>query len=161
MIRLIAAVDRKNGIAKKGVIPWYIPEDNDYFTSQTKLYGGNVLTGMTTFKNTYRGPLKDRQNFILTHETTPVDGVTLVHDLKACLEDFKDRELWVAGGANVFAQVIELGRADEIYLTRVDADFGCDQFFTEYAGFSLKSESEVAEQNGFKFSYLVYQKDRG
>jgi dihydrofolate reductase len=160
MIRLIAAVDRQRGLAKNGVIPWSIPEDEQYFTDQTKTYGGNVLTGFTTFKNTYtHGPLADRQNYILTHDTTPIEGVTLVHDLEKFLDDFQDKDLWVAGGAKVFEQVIRLGKADELYITHIDADFDCDQFFPDYDNdFTLAEQTKPHSQSGLTFVYARYVK---
>ena len=158
MIRLIAAIDRKRGLARHSILPWSIPEDEQYFTDQTKKYGGNVLTGATTYRNTYHGPLKDRQNFILTHDKTPIEGVILVHNLNGFLQDFQE-DLWVAGGAAVFDQVIKLDQADELYLTHIDADFGCDQFFPEYEErFKLVEQSEPREQNGFRFHYARYAK---
>lgn len=158
MIRLIAAIDRQRGLAKKGILPWYIPEDEVFFTNQTKTYGGHVLTGGTTFRNTYKGrPLKERHNYILTHEKKPIEGVTLVHDLEGFLKDWGDKDLWVAGGAKVFEQIITLGRADELYLTQIDADFRCDQLFPEYeTAFKLAKKSEQREQNGFRFAYALY-----
>lgn len=160
MIRLIVAIDRKRGLAKHGGMPWSIPEDEKYFTDQTKTFGGNVLTGGTTFRDTYRGkPLADRQNYILTHDKTPIEGATVVNDIGKFLEEFKDNDLWVAGGAKVFEEVMKAGRADELYLTHIDADFACDQFFPEYEdGFKKAEESEVREQNGFRFTYARYVK---
>jgi dihydrofolate reductase len=160
MIRLIAAIDRKRGLAKHGFLPWYIPEDEQYFTDQTKTHGGHVLTGAVTFKNTYKGrPLVKRQNYILTHDTAPIEGVTLVHDLDRFLEDFQDKDLWVAGGSKVFEEIIQAGEADELYLTHIDADFRCDQLFPEYENtFTLAEESEPHEQNGFTFRYARYIK---
>jgi dihydrofolate reductase len=158
MIRLIAAIDRKRGIAKGGAMPWRIPDDEKYFTTQTKTHGGNVLTGGKTFRNTYHSkPLVNRQNYILTHKNTPIADVILVHDLPKLLEEFKDKDLWVAGGAEVFEEVIAAGKADELYLTHIDADLDCDQFFPEYKNaFRLVEQSEVREQNGFKFTYAKY-----
>lgn len=157
MIRLIAAVDRKLGIAKKGILPWYIPEDEQYFTSQTKTYGGNVLTGGVTFRITYHGPLKDRQNYILTHKTEPIKGAIVVNDIHKFLKEFEGKDLWVAGGAEVFKEVMDAGKADELYLTHIDADFGCDRFFPPYEDrFKLVEQSEPREQNGFRFIYTKY-----
>ena len=104
MIRLIAAIDRKRCIGKHGGLPWKIPEDEKFFTDQTKTRGGNVLTGAATFRDTYHGkPLKERNNYILTTKDTMIPGATIVHDLGALLEEFKDKDLWVAGGAGMFS----------------------------------------------------------
>lgn len=159
MIRLIAAIDRQRGLAKHGYMPWHIPEDERYFTDQTKSFGGNVLTGGVTFRNTYHGPLAGRHNFILTHDTAPIPGATVVNDLAKFLEEFDGQDLWVAGGAAVFGQVISTGYDMELYLTRIDADFGCDQFFPEFESeFKTAEPSEPREQNGFHFSYAHYTK---
>lgn len=158
MIRLIAAIDRNRGIAKDGAMPWKIPEDEKYFSDQTKTYGGSVLSGAATFRHAYHGrPLSHRTNYILTHESGPIDGAIVVNDLPALLEEFKDKDLWVAGGAAVFKEVMDLGKADELYLTRIDADFDCDRFFPEFEDdFELAERSKIREQNGLSFTYEKY-----
>jgi dihydrofolate reductase len=159
MNRLIVAVDRKLGMAKKGFQPWYIPDDEQYFAEKTKSDGGIVLIGRTTFETFKNGPLASRQNYVLTHSTDPIEGVTLVHDLNQFLEDFRDKDVWVVGGAAVFEEVIKLGKADELYITHIDADFGCDQFFPSYeTGFKLIDKTDSQEQNGFTYTYARYQK---
>jgi len=157
MIRLIVAVDRKLGLAKRGFQPWYIPDDERYFKEQTKSHGGDVLIGRTTFEGFKNGPLAGRQNYVLTHSTELIEGVTLVHDLGKFLQDFENKGLWIVGGAKVFAEVIEAGKADELLITHIDADFGCDQFFPAYEDkFKLADRTEPEEQNGFTFYYARY-----
>src|SRR5207253_15414 len=110
------------GIAKNGVMPWKIPDDERYFTEQTKRFGGAVLTGGVTYRDGYKSrPLRDRENYIVTHGNTPIEGATVVNDLQAFLTEGGDKDLWVAGGAAVFEQVID--QADELYITYIDADF--------------------------------------
>lgn len=158
MNRLIVAVDRKLGLAKHGFMPWNIPEDEQFFTDKTKSEGGITLTGHGTFK-TFKGPLVDRQNYILTRQDIKIEGVSIVHELEQFLDDFKDQVVWVVGGAKVFEQVMALGRADELYITHIDADFGCDQFFPAYEDrFELQEKSERREQNGFFYTYARYTK---
>jgi dihydrofolate reductase len=160
MIRLISAIDRKNGIAKHGNMPWNIPEDEAYFTNQTKKFGGNVLSGGATFRLSYKShPLKDRHNFILTREIKLPSIVTIVNDLTKFLGNLNEMDLWVAGGATVYDQLISQGMADELYLTQIDADFGCDKFFPKFENnYSLSQITDRKEQNGFYFSYAVYTK---
>ena len=157
MIRLIVALDRNQGIAKHGFMPWNIPEDEAYFTNMTKTFGGNVLTGGVTFREAYSSkPLEGRRNFILTHETKPIDGAEVVNDLSGFINAFKE-DLWVAGGAKVFEEVMVC--ADELYLTHIDADFGCDQHFPSFEeSFYLSEKTDYKEQNGFKYYYAVYKR---
>ncbi len=159
MMRLIVACDRKRGMAKHGFQPWYIPEDEKYFTDQTKSRGGIVLVGNTTFK-TFSEPLTNRENYILTRHNTSIKGAHVIHDLTKFLEDFQGKDVWVVGGAEVFAEVMQAGKADELYITHIDANFGCDQFFPEYQDtYKLVEQNEAREQNGFTFTYARYVKN--
>lgn len=158
MIRLIAAIDRKLGISKHGFQPWFIPDDETYFTRMTKEFGGNILVGSTTYK-TFKGPLPERANYVLTSDKTPIEGVQVVHNLEHFLKDMQETDLWVVGGANVYGQLVQMKRADELYLTRIEADFGCSQFFPECLDeFTLVSRSDMHEQNGFIFAYEIYKR---
>lgn len=151
MIRLIAAMDLKRGISKQGVQPWNIPNDMQYFVSLTK--GGDILMGNVTFEM-LKNALSDRKNFVLSHETKEIPGAVVVDNLDRFLGDYIDKDLWVIGGANVFDQVIAAGKADELYLTKIDADFGCNQFFPEFEQkFRLVEQSPLHEQNGFIYTH--------
>lgn len=165
MIRFIAAIDRKRGLAKNGDMPWKIPEDEKFFSDMTKTHGGHVLTGGVTFRNNYKSrPLTDRHNYILTRQTDPIPGATVIHDregLRQLLKQFtgKAKDLWVSGGGEVFQQIFDEGLGDELYLTHIDADFGCDRFFPEYEDkFEKIEESEEREENGFRFKYATYKR---
>ncbi len=154
----IVAFDRRQGIAKHGFQPWYIPADEQYFAAWTKKYGGNVLVGSTTYR-TFRAPLPERKNFVLTHQSELIEGAELVHNLESFLEEYHESDLWVIGGAAVFSQVLELGYADELYVTAIDADFKCDQFFPAIpSSFMLTEQSEPQAENGFTFTYKKYVK---
>lgn len=160
MIRLIVACDRQSGLAKQGILPWHIPDDVAYFAQKTKSDGANVLMGSITFQS-LQTPLLERKNYVLTSDKTLREGVELVHNLAHFLQDYQGQEqhLWVIGGANVFEQVFATGLADELYITQIEADFGCTQFFPEIRDeFQLISESDLHEQNGFIFTYQVYAK---
>lgn len=155
MVRLIAAIDRQRGIAKGGLQPWKITTDEEYFKDKTHLFGGNLLMGSKTFE-VIGHPLPNRRNFVLNKdENLHIDGVELVRDLNDFLQNFHE-DIWVIGGASVFEQT--LAHADELYLTCIDADFGCDQFFPEFESvFQETEKSDLHEENGFIFTYRVYK----
>jgi dihydrofolate reductase len=160
MIRLLVAIDRKRGIAKHGATPWYIPDDMANFVKLSKSYGGNILVGGTTFREALKSkPLTGRTNYLLTKDDRPIAGVELVHDLHSWLKSMSNQDVWVIGGASVFEQVFTQDLADELYITHIDADFHCDQFFPDYESkFQLQSQSESKEQNGFHYTFAVYTK---
>lgn len=155
MIRLIAALDRKHGIAKHGIQPWNIPKDEEYFTNKTKTNGAQVLVGRKTFE-TFKKPLDGRVNFVYTRKAEPIAGAKVIHDLNDFMNNLQGNDLWVIGGSMLYDQVMNMGKADELYITEIDADFGCDQFFPAYENYVLQTSSDVLEQNGFTYRFTVY-----
>jgi dihydrofolate reductase len=155
MIRLIAAVDQQRGIAKGGVQPWKIPGDEQYFNEKTSEGGGIVLMGQKTF-DVIGHSLPGRRNYILSHQPRTGDGVVYIQDLDQFLIQ-QTEDVWVIGGASLFSQTIVV--ADELYLTQIEADFGCDKFFPEYEhAFELATTSDLHTENGFIFRYKTYKK---
>nr|AIA13404.1 Dihydrofolate reductase [uncultured bacterium]AIA13562.1 Dihydrofolate reductase [uncultured bacterium] len=155
MIRLIAAIDNKLGIAKNGTLPWTLPVEQHYFKEMTMRHGGIVLMGRRTYETIGR-PLPGRQNFVLSSTLQDTDGITVVRDLKTFLQEQPD--VWVMGGASVYEQTFE--QADELYITRIDADFGCDQFFPAFAtdAFYLQRRSPVQRENNLNYLYEIYSR---
>lgn len=158
MIRHIVAIDRDYGIAKHGILPWSIPDDEQYFTDMTKKYGGVTLTGRATYDTFGGKPLAERQNFVVTHQTESIPGATLVHDIDDFFRQHTE-DVWVVGGAEIFKQTLDI--ADELYVTRIEATFNCDRFYPHFEDkFTLSYQSETKQQNGLNYRYEVYTRNR-
>jgi dihydrofolate reductase len=156
VIRLIVAADNHLGIAKDGRQPWSIPADEKYFTQQTKSFGGMVLEGYKTYQVIGR-PYKDRITFVLTHHEPP-KGTIAVHNLKSFLKDMT-ADLWIVGGESIYNQTLK--DADEVWLTQIDADFKCDQFFPDFVRhFEVESQSDWKSHSGIRFRYSVYARKK-
>ena len=69
MIRLIAAVDSRRGIATDSGIPWKLPGDTAHFHEKTAT--GVILMGWATY-NEFAAPLHERENFVLTAKSGPL-----------------------------------------------------------------------------------------
>lgn len=157
MIRLIAAIDQKRGVAKAGRQPWHIPADEQYFKDQTCKFGARLLMGRKTF-DVMKHPLPNRTNYVLSHDHRAESGIVGITDLDAFLQDLTE-DIWVIGGAAVYEQTI--GRADFLYLTQIESDFGCDQFFPNYAEqFELVDQSPPQYENGLAYTYAIYRRRR-
>jgi dihydrofolate reductase len=150
VIRLIAAIDKKRGLAKNGQIPWKLPDDIARFRQLIQTHEGNALMGRKTYE-LFTSPLKTKHTFILTHQNLNLPkNTSLVNDLDKFILSFK-ADIWVIGGAEVYARTIKY--ADELFLTLVEGDFNCDQFFPDYSDFKLKQESGPYHQNDLSFYY--------
>lgn len=60
----IVAVNRKNIIGNENTIPWYVPEDLQYFRKTTQNH--IVIMGRKTYESFPNGPLPKRLNIVLT-----------------------------------------------------------------------------------------------
>lgn len=161
MIRIIAALDIKRGVAKDGKQPKTVQSDLAYFAKQTRMHGGLLLVGGTTFRNEFHSKtLLERKLIVLSRTEQPSEDVVVVRSLQEAKDYIKDRDVWVVGGASLYRQCVEEGYADELYITQIDADFHCDQFFPEYESrYTRISRSETNEENGIRFAYEIYRKN--
>ena len=130
MFSIIAAVGKNNELGKKGGLVFNIKEDMKFFKETTM--GHPVLMGLTTFESIGRA-LPGRKNYVLTRnpESLPED-VTPVTDLEKFIKDNldTDEEVFVIGGASVYAQLLPY--ATTLYLTEIDAAADADVFFPEF-----------------------------
>jgi dihydrofolate reductase len=155
MIRQIAAIDSRRGIATDSGIPWKLPGDTAYFHDKTTT--GVIVMGWTTY-NEFAAPLHGRENFILTTHSEPLrTGFRRVGSLDELVADHPDQDIWVLGGATVYAETI--GEAGELLLTQVVGDFDCTKFFPPYqAHFRRASRGEDRKEGGITYRFETWQR---
>lgn len=156
MIRLIVAHDNQRGIAKDGGLPWDIPEDQAYFAAQTKTHGGRMLVGAATQREIGE-PLEGRTTYVLTHESKLGPGLQKIVNLEQFMQDNAQKDLWVIGGAAIYQQVLDGGWADEVYVTLIDARFGCTTFFPHIPEYlTLREQSEWHTYQDLRYTFQIY-----
>lgn len=154
MIRFIAAIDSKRGLADDSGIPWDLPSDRDYYRAKVKHHP--YVIGYNTYAQ-HTKPLDDTPTYVATNSVEELrPGFTKVADasefIKSCQED-----VWVGGGAGLFASTLDL--ADELYLTRIGEDFKCTKFFPNFENdFELISQSDPQKENDITFRYEVWKR---
>ena len=132
-MKAIVAMARNRVIGRAGGMPWHLPEDFRWFKRATM--GGALLMGRKTFDSIGR-LLPGRLSLVVTRgalsaEFAASSDVVRVPDLAAFRpEDYPGREVWVAGGAEVYRQT--LGRCTEIYLSLVESEPEGDTFFPPF-----------------------------
>ncbi|RKD21729.1 dihydrofolate reductase [Ammoniphilus oxalaticus] len=164
MISFIVAMDRNRAIGVNNEMPWHLPADLAYFKRVTM--GKPIIMGRKTHESIGRA-LPGRENIVLTRDpsyTSP--GCRVIHsvaELEAlCEAEFKNQEVFVIGGAELFRQTLEI--ADRLYITTIDEVFAGDTFFPEVteAEWELTaSEPGVQdEKNQYPHQFLVYDRKK-
>ncbi len=132
-MRLIVAMDEKGGIGKNGSIPWVNAVDMGFFRTLT--IGGTVICGRKTYES-LKAPLSFRKHYVVTSNEellrTPV-----IENVIYCPLDYPfggyssvpEPEAWIIGGKQIYDEAIHLGVAEEIFVSRIPGDYGCDTFF--------------------------------
>ncbi len=127
-IHLIYARARNGVIGKDGQMPWHLPEDLAHFKRTTMSHP--VIMGRKTWDSLparFR-PLPGRTNIVVTRQSDwHENGATPAPDLREALQLCENSaEVWVIGGAQIYAQALPL--ADTVVETVIDADFDGDAF---------------------------------
>ena len=164
IISLLVAMDERGGIGKDGRLPWRLSTDLRRFRELTM--GHHIVVGRKTFESIGK-PLAGRRMIIVTRDRGyGVEGCATAHSVAAALELARaecEAELFVCGGAEIYAQTLD--RAERIYLTRVHADCDADTFFPEFdrdEWVEESSESHAAdEKNEHPFTFSLLVKKRG
>ena len=126
-MKAIVAMARNRVIGLNGAMPWHLPEDFRWFKRATM--GGALLMGRRTFDSIGKA-LPGRLSLVVTRGKIVTDSldVLTVNDLAAFRpEEYAPREVWVAGGAEIYAHT--LSRCAELYVSLVDAEPEGDTFF--------------------------------
>ncbi|MDQ0057997.1 dihydrofolate reductase [Paenibacillus harenae] len=156
-ITLIAAMDRNRAIGIENRMPWRLKAEMAYFTANTT--GKTVLMGRKTFDSIGK-PLKNRKNVILTRQIGyEQEGCEIVHSIEQALERYRNDELMIMGGADIYEQFLPF--ADKLLLTDVEAEIeGADAYFpavdeTEWD--LIRGEHKLRdEHNTYNFTFCTY-----
>lgn len=131
LLGLIWAEASGGVIGRGGTMPWHLPEDLAHFRKMTR--GCAVVMGRATWDSLPEAfrPLPERDNIVITRDRNwSADGARVAHSVPSALAEAHSLSgpmpVWVIGGAQVFAAVIE--RADRLEVTQIRADIEGDTF---------------------------------
>lgn len=126
-ITLIAAVAKNDVIGCNNQLPWHIPEDLAFFKKTTM----NHVIAMG--KNTWlslKAPLTGRKNVVISTTLSPTtdQDIHVYHSLSLFMQEHQDiPKIFIIGGASLYEQFLPV--ADELLVTRIEADYPGDCFF--------------------------------
>ena len=127
-LKAIAAMSENRVIGRDGKIPWHLPDDFKWFRKTT--IGQAVLMGRKTFESLGK-PLAGRVNIVATRGGA-IPGVVCIDDLEAFDPGDYAEEVFVIGGAQIYAQT--LARCSDLFLSVVRREVEGDAVFPEFEG---------------------------
>ena len=152
MLSLIVAHSRNRVIGKDGRLPWRIPGELKRFKELTM--GHAVIMGRKSYEEIGK-PLPGRFNIVVSASRT-FEGLDLVtaRNLDEALALAGDKKIFIAGGGQIFAQMID--KVDVMYITEIDARIEGDAYFPEmdYSKFDRVLEKHV--DGDLPYDYVTY-----
>jgi len=155
---LIFARARNGAIGKDGVMPWHLPEDLAHFKQVT--LGCPVIMGRKTWDSLppkFR-PLPGRTNIVVTRQADwQSTGATRAGSLQEAIAQCANApEVWVIGGAQIYAQALPFAHKAEV--TEIELDVEGDAFAPTFD----PAWQEVARERHLSakdvgYSFVTYQ----
>ncbi|MBS4537139.1 dihydrofolate reductase [Clostridium sp. D2Q-11] len=127
-ISMIVALDKNNGIGNENKLLAHIPEDLKYFKNVTN--GQIIVMGYNTYLSLPKRPLPNRINIVLTRKNINLDGAIVVNSIDRLLDhlkEYKDKEIFICGGASIYEQMMPY--SNKLYITHIFNEFSADTFF--------------------------------
>ncbi|WP_457280083.1 dihydrofolate reductase [Polaromonas sp. P5_D5] len=158
-IHMIFARAANGVIGRDNTIPWRLPEDMARLKRLTT--GWPVIMGRKTWDSLpvkFR-PLPGRTNIVITRQpdwkdTGAETAASLADALALCASS---AEVWILGGAQIYAQAMPL--ADRIEVTEIAETIEGDAYAPPLGPEWREAARENhVSANGMKFSFITYQK---
>ena len=131
-------------IGASGKIPWHLPEDFKWFKKMTT--GQVIVMGRKTFESIGR-PLPNRATIVLSRSQFSYPGVQTVADLSRIDLANDTRNVFICGGAQVYAQALPL--CSDLHLTLVKRVVDGDAFFPPFED-RFEPVEEILDRPEFK-----------
>lgn len=115
MVKMILCCDYEGNIGRNNDLLFKMKEDMKFFRESTT--GHVVVMGYNTWLSLGEKPLPNRTNIVLYDEE--IEGVITSNDMRKVIEEYKDEDVYIIGGAFVYNQALEMDIVDEILITEV------------------------------------------
>jgi len=128
-LSIIVAMADNRTIGINNTLPWRIPEDLKRFKALTM--GHHMIMGRKTFDSIGR-PLPGRTTVVVTrNRELQISGCLVAHTLEQAIAACAgDEQIFIVGGAELYAQVMPL--ADMLYITEIQQAIDGDAHFPEF-----------------------------
>jgi len=157
-VTLVVAIGANGVIGIDGGLPWRLPEDLAHFKQLTM--GHPLVMGRATYESIGR-PLPGRTTIVLTRDPDwAAEGVevapTIEDAINRALEI--DDEVFVVGGAQVYAEALAAGVVDLMCVTRVAASPDGDTRFPQIDWMQWREVGRIPHGGDPSFDIVTYQR---
>jgi dihydrofolate reductase len=158
-LNLIFARARNGVIGRDNTLPWHLPEDLAHFKQVT--LGQPVVMGRKTWESLpakFR-PLPGRTNIVVTRQRAwQAEGALVAHSIAEALALCPpDAQVWVIGGAEVYAQAMPL--ASSAVVTEIDTDVQGDAFAPHFdSTWQETARASHTGANGLRYHFVTLQR---
>lgn len=158
MIGLIVAYTKNRVIGNKGQIPWRIKGEQRRFKELTT--GNVVIMGRRSYDEIGR-PLPNRFTIVVSKTANyEAENCVTVGSLSEAVdyarEKFPDKNIYLSGGAGIYAEGFEL--ADKLFITEVELEIEGDTFFPEFDESKYVKTIDERVEGEIPFTYVTYTK---
>jgi len=161
-ISILVAMASNRTIGLNNTLPWRCPEDLRLFKALTM--GHHIIMGRKTYDSIGK-PLPGRTTLVVTrNRTLKIDGCITAHSLQEAIAACgSDEEIFIVGGAELYAQALPL--ADTLYITEILQDVVGDAHFPEFDKNQwLETSREQRRQETpqpLEYHFVSYRRKRG
>ena len=167
---IIVAMDAARGIGSRNTLPWHLPADLKHFKEVTTLVSNSlkknvVIMGRRTWESLpekFR-PLPQRINVVLSSSiglNLPKDVLcfsTIDDALKLFEADEAVERIFVIGGAQIFAAIINHPQLMDLYVTQLKGSYDCDVFFPPLPPvFFMHQNSDYFIEKDISYRFVNY-----
>ncbi|MBO0878787.1 MAG: dihydrofolate reductase [Mycobacterium sp.] len=167
-VKLVVAHDDRRGIGRGGDMPWHVPGEMRWLAKTTRTTThpdrrNALIMGLTTYYSipAQRRPLGGRTNIVVSSREPALEaGAIPASDLDIALKLANHidnvEDIYIFGGASVYEQAIDQLIPEELLVTVIPGDFGCDRFFPEIPTAYRRVSSTPAEYDTITACHDIY-----
>lgn len=119
MLKAILAMSTNRCIGKNNTLPRYYPEDLKRFKALT--LDQTIIMGRKTFESLWR-PLPRREHIVVSRTPQEISWATCTSDPQSLIAQAGHKDMWVIGGAEMFAFFLPSLQVIEMTIIKHDVD---------------------------------------
>ncbi len=130
-VAIVVAMGSDGVIGVDGDMPWHLPADLAHFKRVT--LGHPMIMGRKTYESIGR-PLPGRTTIVVTRQpdwSAPGVEVAASFEDALALALSLDTEVFIVGGAQIYAEALSRDVVDELIVTHIDASPDGDTYFPD------------------------------